>query len=242
MLIYVKDYADAKFGCVPVALPKTCHYRPRELHYGGKFWVAQPRHPAFFDLRNVWRRWVCYALNISCKYYSMSLFITPHLLWKMARKVLWNSYLPTQALWHAWHAGTEQSMSTQSLQLDGVSLFALPTCKHTKGKNMLENGENGLPNIILKGWRVQFKYMVLAEKICWVPRSRIGDQKKRLERSAKNMRRGSGVRKKYAGMGDRVHKNENVWQRVHEIFSYIPLLRISNRIALNLSFSSFFKH
>ena len=31
MLIYVKDYADAKFGCVPVAQPKTCHYRPREL-------------------------------------------------------------------------------------------------------------------------------------------------------------------------------------------------------------------
>ncbi len=30
-LIYVKDYADAKFGCVPVAQPKTCHYRPREL-------------------------------------------------------------------------------------------------------------------------------------------------------------------------------------------------------------------
>ena len=29
--IYVKDYADAKFGCVPVAQPKTCHYRPREL-------------------------------------------------------------------------------------------------------------------------------------------------------------------------------------------------------------------
>ena len=29
--IYVKDYADVKFGCVPVAQPKTCHYRPREL-------------------------------------------------------------------------------------------------------------------------------------------------------------------------------------------------------------------
>ncbi len=106
--IYVKDYADAKFGCVPVAQPKTCHYRPRELPgrgtkgpgiprhlpgkgteaqtwlrafstflrfllptlhslppkpyihpplpYGGKFWVAQPGHPGFFGLRNVWRR------------------------------------------------------------------------------------------------------------------------------------------------------------------------------------------
>ncbi len=29
--IYVKDYADAKFGCVPVAQPKTCHCGPREL-------------------------------------------------------------------------------------------------------------------------------------------------------------------------------------------------------------------
>ncbi len=26
------------------------------LLYGGKFWVAQPRHPGFFGLRNVWRR------------------------------------------------------------------------------------------------------------------------------------------------------------------------------------------
>ncbi len=93
-LIYVKDYADAKFGCLPVVQTKTCHYRPRELPgmgtkgpgiprdlpsfstflrfllptlhslapkpyihpplaYGGKFWVAQPRHPGFFGLRNV---------------------------------------------------------------------------------------------------------------------------------------------------------------------------------------------
>ena len=58
--IYVKDYADVKFGCVPVAQPKTCHYRPRELpgihtplYSGGKLWVAQPRHPGFFGLRNV---------------------------------------------------------------------------------------------------------------------------------------------------------------------------------------------
>ncbi len=43
--IYVKDYADAKFGCVPVAQPKTCHY-------GGKFWVAQLRHLGFFGLRS----------------------------------------------------------------------------------------------------------------------------------------------------------------------------------------------
>ena len=51
----VKDYADAKFGWVPVACHLLCHYRPRELHgrgiihpplaYGGTFWVAQPRHP-----------------------------------------------------------------------------------------------------------------------------------------------------------------------------------------------------
>ena len=30
-VIYVKDYADGKFGCFPVAQPKTCHCRPREL-------------------------------------------------------------------------------------------------------------------------------------------------------------------------------------------------------------------
>ncbi len=48
--LYVKDYADAKFGCVPVAFHLLCHY-------GGKFWVVQPRHPWFFSLRNVWRRW-----------------------------------------------------------------------------------------------------------------------------------------------------------------------------------------
>ncbi len=59
--MYVKDYADAKFGCVPVAQPKTGHYRPRELPGRGtkgpepliyKFWVAQPRHLGFFGLRN----------------------------------------------------------------------------------------------------------------------------------------------------------------------------------------------
>ena len=33
--LYVKDYADAKFECVPVAQPKTCHYRPREVHGRG---------------------------------------------------------------------------------------------------------------------------------------------------------------------------------------------------------------
>ena len=35
--IYVKDYADAKFGCVPVAQPKICHYRPRELPGRGTY-------------------------------------------------------------------------------------------------------------------------------------------------------------------------------------------------------------
>ena len=29
--IYVKDYADVKIGCVPVACHLPCHYRPREL-------------------------------------------------------------------------------------------------------------------------------------------------------------------------------------------------------------------
>ncbi len=29
--IYVKDYADSKFGYVPVAFYFLCHYRPREL-------------------------------------------------------------------------------------------------------------------------------------------------------------------------------------------------------------------
>ncbi len=72
-LIYVKDYADAKFGCVPVDFHFLCHYRPRELPgrgtkglalhkpslpYGGKFTVAQQRHPGFFGLCNVWRRWI----------------------------------------------------------------------------------------------------------------------------------------------------------------------------------------
>ncbi len=73
----VKDYADAKFGCVPVECHLLCHYRPRELAgrgtkgpgiprtshihplpYGGKFWVAQPRHLGFFGLRNSRHRWM----------------------------------------------------------------------------------------------------------------------------------------------------------------------------------------
>ncbi len=29
--IYVKDYADAKIECVPVAFHFLCHFRPREL-------------------------------------------------------------------------------------------------------------------------------------------------------------------------------------------------------------------
>ncbi len=52
ILINVKDYVDAKFGCVPLAFHFLCHYKPRELP-GGKFLVAQPRHPGFFGLRNV---------------------------------------------------------------------------------------------------------------------------------------------------------------------------------------------
>ncbi len=50
-LIYVKDYADAKFGCVPVACHFLCHYMPRDLPGRGSytipcpvvasFWVAQ---------------------------------------------------------------------------------------------------------------------------------------------------------------------------------------------------------
>ncbi len=42
-LIYVKDYADAKFGCVPVAQPKTCHCRPRELPGRGTKGPGIPR-------------------------------------------------------------------------------------------------------------------------------------------------------------------------------------------------------
>ncbi len=70
-LLYVKDYADAKFGCVPMAFHFLCHYRARELpgrgtkglppkplihtplYSGGKLWVAQLRHLGFFSLRNV---------------------------------------------------------------------------------------------------------------------------------------------------------------------------------------------
>ncbi len=33
--IYVKDYADANFGCVLVARHLLCHYRPRELPWRG---------------------------------------------------------------------------------------------------------------------------------------------------------------------------------------------------------------
>ena len=60
--IYVKDYADTKFGCVPVAFHLLCYYRPRELPGRGDtdtatdmyvLWVAQPRHPEFFGLYNV---------------------------------------------------------------------------------------------------------------------------------------------------------------------------------------------
>ncbi len=41
--IYVKDYADAKFGCFPVAQPNTCHYRPRELPGRGTKGPGIPR-------------------------------------------------------------------------------------------------------------------------------------------------------------------------------------------------------
>ncbi len=50
-LIYVKDYADAKFGCVPVAQPKTCHCGPRELPGRGTYTLSCPM-VASFGLRN----------------------------------------------------------------------------------------------------------------------------------------------------------------------------------------------
>ncbi len=49
--IYVKDYADAKFGCVSVAKPKTCHYRPRELPGRDTKGPGTPRVVASYGLR-----------------------------------------------------------------------------------------------------------------------------------------------------------------------------------------------
>ena len=49
--------------------PLVCNYTDRvcihiPLSSGGKFWVAQPRHPGYFRLHNVWHRWV-YHHNVS---------------------------------------------------------------------------------------------------------------------------------------------------------------------------------
>ncbi len=69
--IYVRDYADAKIGCVPEACHLLCYHLPRELpeslvlggvpihtllYCGGKLWVAPPGHTQFFTLRICWRR------------------------------------------------------------------------------------------------------------------------------------------------------------------------------------------
>ena len=57
-LIYVKDYADAKFGCVPVAFHFLWHYRPRELSgrdrgvEGGQKLQFTVHWVASFGLRN----------------------------------------------------------------------------------------------------------------------------------------------------------------------------------------------
>ncbi len=80
-LIYVRDYADSKIGCVPWVLRLItkesvcisiyiCPWQdpiqfgmnsPGLIHTplscDGKFWIAQLGHLGFFSLRNVLRRW-----------------------------------------------------------------------------------------------------------------------------------------------------------------------------------------
>ncbi len=63
--------------------PESCLGETKfPLPYGGKFWVAQPRHPGFFSLRNVWGRWnigIIENSQILDMYVKPSLHISPNI-------------------------------------------------------------------------------------------------------------------------------------------------------------------